>query len=116
MAFGRMTFWRKTFGLAALTVLGTLTLSAGAAEAQSFNCNAADRPDEVLICQDPRLSALDQRMSSLYFRLRNSLVGAARERLEADQAAWLRQRFGCGRDFGCIRDLYQSRIAELSRY
>jgi uncharacterized protein len=42
---------------------------------QSFNCITADRPDEVLICQSDRLSRLDERMSSLYFTLRNTLRG-----------------------------------------
>ena len=82
----------------------------------SYNCNMADRPDEVLICQSPQLSALDRRMSSLYFELRNSLGGRPRARLEEDQAIWLRQRFSCGRDYGCIQALYESRIAELLRY
>jgi uncharacterized protein len=107
-------FWRKAFWHMAC-VLVPLTLSAGA-QAQSFNCNTADRPDEVLICQNPRLSALDERLSSLYFRLRNTLAGGERARLEADQAAWLRDRYSCGRDYGCIRGLYESRIAQLSRY
>jgi uncharacterized protein len=102
-------------------ISGTLALlvlcvTPPAAQAASFNCNIADRPDEVLICQDGRLSALDERMSSLYFNLRNSLVGRERSRLEADQAAWLRARYSCGRDYGCIRGLYESRISELAHY
>jgi uncharacterized protein len=86
------------------------------ATAASFNCAIADRPDEVLICQNERLSSLDERMSSLYFRLRNSLAGRARDRLEAEQASWLQQRFACGRDYDCIRGLYESRIADLASY
>jgi uncharacterized protein len=86
------------------------------AQAQSFNCNRASTPDEVLICQRPELSELDERMSGLYFRLRNSLVGGERRRLEADQSAWLRQRRACGRDGGCIARAYRSRIAELRNY
>jgi len=86
------------------------------AMAASFNCTIADKPDEVLICQNERLSSLDERMSSLYFRLRNSLAGRARDRLEAEQASWLQQRFACGRDYDCIRGLYESRIADLANY
>jgi len=84
-----------------------------AAQAASFNCNIADRPDEVLICQNPELSGLDDQMSSLYFRLRNRLGGSARRLLESDQSAWLQRRFACGRDYGCIRRLYVYRISEL---
>jgi uncharacterized protein len=84
------------------------------AQAQSFNCRYAKTPDEVLICQDPRLSALDQRMSSIFFRRRNRLSGRARADLDAEQAAWLRGRMACGRDAGCIATAYQARIRELT--
>jgi uncharacterized protein len=96
--------------------LAVWTLSAMPLAAQSFNCNLASKPDEVLICQRPQLAALDEQMSSLYFHLRNRLAGAALARLDAEQTAWLRQRYGCGRDGGCIRALYEQRIAELSNY
>jgi uncharacterized protein len=87
-----------------------------AAQAQSFNCRYARTPDEVLICQDGRLSALDERMSGIYFRVRNSLYGGARANLEAEQAGWLRSRQSCGRDGACIADSYRQRIRELSDY
>jgi uncharacterized protein len=86
------------------------------AEAQSFNCRYAKAADEVLICQSPRLAGLDERMSSIYFRLRNSLPGRQRASLEADQAAWLRGRQACGRDGSCIEDAYRRRIQELLSY
>jgi uncharacterized protein len=88
----------------------------GAAEAQSFNCAYARSPDEVLICEDPRLSALDELLSSLYYRARNSSFGYERARLEADQAAWLRSRRACGRDGACIASAYRARIQELRAY
>jgi uncharacterized protein len=87
-----------------------------AAQAQSFNCRTADRPDEVLICQSSRLSSLDERMSSLYFTLRNRLTGAERRALETAQASWLQSRIACGRDFQCIETRYERRIAELRDY
>jgi hypothetical protein len=74
------------------------------------------RPDEVLICQDSHLSALDERMSSLYFSLRNSLRGAEHEALETAQASWLRSRIACGRDFQCIEVRYERRIKQLADY
>jgi uncharacterized protein len=86
------------------------------AQAQSFNCLRASSPDEVLICQSPRLRELDERMASIYFRVRNSLYGGARRDLEAEQAAWLRGRIGCGRDYGCIASAYRQRIRELLAY
>ncbi len=90
-------------------------LPAGA-RAQSFNCRYAKSPDEVLICQDRRLAALDERMSSIFFRVRNRLFGQRRADLEADQAAWLRERMACGRDRACIEDAYLRRIQELLAY
>jgi uncharacterized protein len=102
--------------VACLFVVALAALLPHAAQAQSFNCRTADLPDEVLICQNPRLSALDERMSSLYFRLRNSLASAERRRLETDQSAWLRSRIGCGRDFRCIESHYERRIAQLRTY
>ena len=101
-------------GLACSVAIWTLSVMPLAA--QSFNCRLASKPDEILICQNPQLGALDQQMSSLYFRIRNRLAGAARSRLEADQVAWLQQRYGCGRDAGCIRSLYERRIAQLETY
>ena len=83
------------------------------AQAQSFNCARARLPDEVLICQSAQLSRLDARMASLYFTLRNSLGGAERRSLEADQAQWLNSRMDCGRDYDCILAHYQRRIREL---
>jgi uncharacterized protein len=94
----------------------TLMLASGTAQAQSFNCRYARSADEVLICQDGTLSALDERMSGIYARLRNSLNGGARASLEADQSAWLRGRMSCGRDAECIADSYRQRIRELRNY
>jgi uncharacterized protein len=107
-----MISWRSLYLLLSLTLVEMPVVT----QAASFNCNIAERPDEVLICQNDRLSALDERMSSLYFRLRNRLIGSERRQLEADQAAWLQDRFACGRDFPCIFNLYQGRISELANY
>ena len=59
----------------AACVLAVCTFFATPLAAQSFNCRDAEKPDEVLICQNPQLAALDERMASMYFRLRNSLAG-----------------------------------------
>ena len=97
----------------ALLLAAAAALPGASARAQSFNCRYAKAPDEVLICQLPRLSALDERMASIYFRLRNRLQGGQLRALEAEQAAWLRQRSACGRDAECIAAAYLGRIQEL---
>jgi uncharacterized protein len=84
------------------------------AHAQSFNCRYARTPDEVTICESPRLSVLDERMSSRFFRLRDQLYGPDRARLEFQQSRWLDARHRCGSDPGCIAATYRARIAELS--
>ena len=101
--------------LACVVVASAAVMNSAQAQA-SFNCRIADRPDEVLICQNPELSALDRTMSSRYFRLRNRFEGSELRHLESDQRDWLRSRMGCGRDFGCIRSAYLSRIEELRSY
>jgi uncharacterized protein len=93
-----------------------LAAMSSAAQGQSFNCASADHPDEVLICQNDRLSRLDERMSSLYFTLRNQLSGAERQALETSQRSWLQSRMDCGRDYQCIEGLYEQRIGFLSNY
>jgi uncharacterized protein len=99
-----------------LACLLAFTLVPFAAEAQSFNCRLARTSDEVLICQNSGLSALDERMARMYNRLRNQLSGGARRGLIQDQSAWLQSRYGCGRDAACIEDSYRQRIRELGNY
>src|SRR5215469_14563582 len=98
-----------------LAIPATLVL-ASAAGAQSFNCNYAKAPDEVMICNSPTLSRLDEQMSVMYFQTRNSMSGVARAQLQNDQAAWLRGRQMCGGDPGCLQEAYQRRIRQLSNY
>jgi uncharacterized protein len=99
-----------------LVFVGLIVGSAGSSHAQSFNCNYAKTPDEVLICQNADLSALDEQMSAMFFRLRNSLYGGQLRLLEAEQSSWLRNRMACGRDADCIDTAYEWRIRQLRTY
>ena len=48
-----------------LCALGLVSLGlVSSAHAQSFNCRYARTPDEVAICQNGRLSDLDERLSN----------------------------------------------------
>lgn len=84
-----------------------------AAEAQAFDCRYARYADEVVICEEPRLSRLDERMSRLFYRLRAEVGGGA---LDAEQDAWLRSRRACGPDAACIDRSYRRRIGELRQF
>jgi uncharacterized protein len=44
--------------------------------AQSFNCRYAKKADEILICQDPQLSQLDERLASIYSQVHQNLYGS----------------------------------------
>jgi uncharacterized protein len=93
--------------------LGSLLFYTSGAQAQSFNCRHAKTADQVLICQTPRLSSLDQEMSYLVSRLRKSLSARERRVLDAEQHSWQRARMSCGGDANCIKDSYDDRIHQL---
>jgi len=110
--------------LGALLAIATLSLASevshfplvSVAEAQSFNCRYAKTADEVLICQSPGLAALDEQMSSLYFRLKTRLYGSALAQLESTNSYWLSRRMSCGRNAYCIEQNYNAWIADLASF
>jgi len=104
---------RRAFLL--LAVLGVFALPQSA-QAQSFNCRFARAADEIMICRDERLSRLDERMSSLFFRVREDLGRRGARDLEEDQERFLRRRARCGPNPDCIEDVYRRRIDELRDY
>jgi glucose/arabinose dehydrogenase/uncharacterized protein YecT (DUF1311 family) len=84
---------------------------AGAAHAASFDCRKAGTKVETLVCADPGLSKLDDRLAEAY---ESALARAtAPTVVENSQVAWLRtQRNACG-DADCLRREYTARIAAL---
>jgi uncharacterized protein len=111
--FSVVGMWRALACGVALIVFLTSSVPS---TAQSFNCRYARAADEVMICQSRQLSALDERMSSTYYSVRNSLSGADRRRLERTNRIWLQERQGCGRDAACITNIYRSWIRDLNRF
>jgi uncharacterized protein len=83
------------------------------AYSQSFNCRLAKTPDEVVVCHSSRLSALDEQMASLFFKLRTGLTGTKQQQLTVDQQSWLRERTSCGSDTDCIENAYKKRLNQL---
>jgi uncharacterized protein len=100
----------KLIAVAAVLMTAQSTLPA---RAQSFNCNFAKTPDEVLICQNRTLSEMDEKLANLYFGLHSHVYGRDRVRMEVDQTSWLRHRMSCGRDVYCIAVAYQRRVRDL---
>jgi hypothetical protein len=77
----------------------------------SFNCNYANAPDEVAICQDKELSSKDREMARIYSVMTNDRVGF--RHLRSSQAVWLNARHRCGYNAGCISDAYDRRLVAL---
>ncbi len=89
---------------------------ATAAQAASFDCARAVKPDEIAICKTPDLSALDSEMGGLWFAFRKvpMLMGSSGARMD-DAQAFLRQRAACGANVACLRSLYETRIEALEQ-
>jgi uncharacterized protein YecT (DUF1311 family) len=86
----------------AIIVLALYCFTAAKASAQSFNCHQATKADEIAICHGARLSSLDEQLSLLFFKLRNSLAITQQRLLTSEQQTWLRERATCGSDASCI--------------
>jgi len=79
------------------------------APAASFDCAKAASRVEKLICADNDLSNLDDKLEAEYRAARRT--GLSDSRVTA-QRAWITQRNSC-EDKECVRQLYESRVAEL---
>ena len=104
----RLSIAAATVGLAGAFVFTS------PAHAASFDCTRATKADEVTICRDPRLSALDSEMSGLWYAYSRvpMLMGGNGNR--GDEArAFLARRAACGRDVACLTAAYRARIADL---
>jgi uncharacterized protein len=81
------------------------------ADAASFRCPHNASASERLVCNDPTLSALDDKLAALYRAALDATPNA--EALEADRVSqWQWRQHNC-KDNGCVTDWYNRRIAEL---
>jgi uncharacterized protein len=75
---------------------------------------------EALICQNPRLSQLDQQLQQVFTKAAALAVNEHPPLLKAEQRGWIKGRNECWKDaneVACMQDAYQRRIAELqARY
>jgi uncharacterized protein len=96
--------------------LASLALIAGPAQAASFNCAKAAKPDEKAICDSTKLSDLDVEMATLYrVRMELPMLMGARGAAQDEQRAFLMQRDKCGNRVACIEAAYTARIAALNK-
>jgi uncharacterized protein len=93
---------------------GLLMLAPLSAHAASFDCTRATKADEVAVCRDPRLSALDAEMGGLWYAYSRvpMLMGSNGARMDMARA-FLARRAACGRDVACLTAVYRARIADL---
>lgn len=83
-------------------------------QAASFDCSKAWSPDEVTICANPALSALDSEMGGLWYAYSRvpMLMGANGDRQDEEQA-FIAGRRACGSNVGCLTSAYRSRNSKL---
>jgi uncharacterized protein len=88
--------------------------AAANANAQSFDCRRAHFADEKVICHEPDLGRLDNRLDSLF---RHRIAGLPRresDALQRKETDWVVSRRQCGHNYECIEHSYRERIADLS--
>jgi uncharacterized protein len=97
-------------------IVGTVALTAAAADLP-VDCSAAKlRSIERLMCRSPTLSRLDAELTRLYTLATGPKAGAPAPAIRQQQTAWLAQRAACARSktqTDCVRDLYLARIATI---
>lgn len=93
-----------------------LLLPGAAATAAGFDCSKAASPDELAVCANPQLSALDSEMTGLWYAYSRVplLMGSSGNRHD-DAEAFLARRKACGADIECLTKAYQERIAQLQK-
>jgi uncharacterized protein len=93
-----------------------LLLTGHQAEAASFDCAKAAKPDEIAICDSTKLSDLDVEMATLYrVRMEIPMLMGARGAAQDEQRAFLTKRGQCGGNAACIQAAYSARIAALNQ-
>lgn len=101
-------------GFAACLLL-IATMFSEPAIGQSFDCQKARSPDEVMICQDSGLARLDQALAEARRQRGGKLSKERREEFEEHEIPFVNARRRCREDRGCIAQSYRNRLRELDR-
>ncbi|HZZ13550.1 MAG TPA: hypothetical protein VFE79_22935 [Paraburkholderia sp.] len=97
-----------------LLALGMLTAGATlstTALAASFRCSGKSSASEKIVCKDPVLSALDDRLAAAWQRAKEATPDATALDTARTQQ-WLWRQHNCA-DEACVKSWYERRIAEL---
>ncbi|TSA49764.1 MAG: DUF1311 domain-containing protein [Nitrosomonadales bacterium] len=101
--------------LTLFVLLGGLVLPLPA-QAASFDCDKAQTKVEHLICDDPQLSELDNKLAQDYQDVLSKADDEQKQRVVAEQKHWLKfTRNVCGKAT-CLKHAYWSRQAALENF
>lgn len=78
----------------------------------SFDCTRAASDDEVTVCSDPGLAAMDVELGQLYRDAQASTQDP--HSLRQSQLDWLASRRSCGKELNCLRRRYGERIGQFN--
>lgn len=82
----------------------------GKSQAASFDCAKASNIVETLICTNPHLSQMDERLAAAYSAARSQSANV--EQLLSEQRAWIAKRNKC-RTATYVSEAYTTRLVEL---
>lgn len=97
-----------------LSAFALALLTAGGAQAASFNCAHAFLPAEETICGNANLNKLDEQTAGMYFLIVGS--GAPQTTItevKASQSKFIAERNACGTDVNCLVDAYTDQMMYL---
>jgi uncharacterized protein YecT (DUF1311 family) len=77
----------------------------------SFDCRRAKADDEIAICGDAGLAAMDRQLGQLYDAAMKTI--SDREALKQSESDWVITRHMCNSDVDCLRHAYGERIGQF---
>ena len=82
----------------------------------SFDCDTSSGIVERTICGSFRLSQMDARMATLYFRVKGRLTKDEADDLLKEQRSWISTRNRCRNNAPCLEQAYQERLTRLDQW
>jgi uncharacterized protein len=99
--------------LAGALVLSALTAAHGRTQGPSFDCHRATWQDEIAICENAELSALDRQLAKFYTDAKNIFKSGFKAHIRHAQREWLEKRHECGADIECLDRSYRDRALDF---
>ena len=90
--------------------------------ASDIQCGRPDNDVEKMICASPKLTALDEEMTTLYRRIESETAGVDGEtgkpinRIKDEQTIWITSVRNQCASTRCLEDAYNERMARMSKH